>query len=37
LFTVYYDMISQSHLPIPDGLIEEILILRQQNKGVRNS
>jgi hypothetical protein len=30
-------MISQSQLSIPDGLIEEILILRQQNKGVRNS
>jgi len=30
-------MISQSHLSIPEGLIEEILILRQQNKGVRNS
>jgi hypothetical protein len=30
-------MISQSHLPIPNGLIEEILISRQQNKGVRNS
>jgi hypothetical protein len=30
-------MISQSHLSIPNGLIEEILISRQQNKGVRNS
>jgi len=30
-------MISQSQLSIPEGLIEEILTLRQQNKGVRNS
>ena len=30
-------MINQSYLPILEGLIEEILISRQQNKGVRNS
>jgi len=30
-------MISQSHLSIPEGLIEEILRSRQTTKGVRNS
>ena len=30
-------MIQTHHMSIPDGLIEEILISRQQNKGVRNS
>jgi hypothetical protein len=30
-------MIQSQHLLIPNGLIEEILISRQQNKGVRNS
>jgi len=35
--SVNFTMIQSQHLLIPEGLIEEILLLRQQHKGVRNS